>query len=43
MVERADGTLVLENEITTAMRLLGVTSMEEIKPGMIECLQEVWK
>ena len=34
---------VMEREITTAMRLLGVTSIDQIKPGMVECLQEVWK
>lgn len=33
----------MEREITTAMRLLGVTSIDQIKPGMVECLQEVWK
>ena len=35
--------IVLESEIVTAMRLLGVRSLDEIKPGMIQCLQELWK
>ncbi len=34
---------VLENEIVTAMRLMGVTSVADLHPGMVECLQEMWK
>lgn len=34
---------VMEQEILTAMRLLGVTSIEQIKPEIVECLQEVWR
>ena len=34
---------VLENEIVTAMRLLGLTSIDQVTPSMVECLQEVWK
>ncbi|WRT67533.1 uncharacterized protein IL334_004505 [Kwoniella shivajii] len=34
---------ILENEILNAMRLMGVTTIEEIKPSMVECLQEIWK
>ncbi|WVW84347.1 hypothetical protein I302_106381 [Kwoniella bestiolae CBS 10118] len=34
---------ILEKEIATAMQLLGVTDLSQIKPDMIECLQEVWK
>lgn len=34
---------VMEDEIVTAMRLLGVRRIDEIKPGMVECLQEIWK
>jgi hypothetical protein len=36
-------TTVLENEIVTAMRLLGVTSLEQVNPNIVECLQELWK
>jgi hypothetical protein len=36
-------TTVLENEIVTGMRLLGLKSINEITPNMVECLQEVWK
>ncbi|KAK8846894.1 hypothetical protein IAR55_005984 [Kwoniella newhampshirensis] len=34
---------ILENEIVTAMRLLGLTSLEQITPDMVECLQEIWR
>jgi hypothetical protein len=33
----------LENEIVSAMRLLGLTSIDQVDPNMIECLQEMWK
>lgn len=34
---------VMEQEIITAMRLLGVNKISDIKPEMVECLQELWK
>nr|XP_019044438.1 hypothetical protein I302_06349 [Kwoniella bestiolae CBS 10118]OCF23368.1 hypothetical protein I302_06349 [Kwoniella bestiolae CBS 10118] len=34
---------VRKNEILNAMRLMSVTKIEEIKPSMVECLQEIWK
>ncbi|RSH90017.1 Cytochrome b2, mitochondrial precursor [Saitozyma podzolica] len=34
---------ILENEIVSAMRLLGLTSIDQVDPTMIECLQEMWK
>ena len=34
---------VMEDEIIMAMRLLGVTKIDEITPGMVECLKEVWR
>nr|XP_031858191.1 uncharacterized protein CI109_006433 [Kwoniella shandongensis]KAA5525263.1 hypothetical protein CI109_006433 [Kwoniella shandongensis] len=34
---------ILENEIITAMRLLGLTSLDQITPDMVECVQEIWK
>jgi hypothetical protein len=33
----------MEDEIIMAMRLLGVNKIEQITPGMVECLSEVWK
>jgi L-lactate dehydrogenase (cytochrome) len=35
--------LVLESEITMAMRLLSVNKISDLKPVNIECLQEVWR
>lgn len=35
--------LVMEDEIIMAMRLLGVRKIDEITPGMAECLKEVWR
>ncbi|WVR06147.1 hypothetical protein IAU60_003177 [Kwoniella sp. DSM 27419] len=29
--------------IVTAMQLMGVTKLDQLRPEMIECLQEVWK
>jgi hypothetical protein len=40
---KADERLVMENEVLNAMRLLGLTKIEEINPSMVECLQEIWK
>jgi isopentenyl diphosphate isomerase/L-lactate dehydrogenase-like FMN-dependent dehydrogenase len=40
--EDAD-TVVMEDEIIMAMRLLGVRKIDEITPGMVECLKEVWR
>jgi len=34
---------VMEDEIIMAMRLLGVRKIDEITPGMVECLKEVWR
>lgn len=34
--------VVMESEIIMAMRLLGITKIDQITPGMVECLQEVW-
>ncbi|WWC88941.1 uncharacterized protein L201_003856 [Kwoniella dendrophila CBS 6074] len=34
---------ILEREIVTAMQLMGVTDLSQIKPDMVECLQEIWK
>ncbi|GFZ48900.1 hypothetical protein JCM24511_06649 [Saitozyma sp. JCM 24511] len=34
---------ILENEIVSAMRLLGLTSIDQVDPNMVECLQEMWK
>ncbi|KAL7419471.1 hypothetical protein Q5752_006309 [Cryptotrichosporon argae] len=34
---------ILEKEIVSAMRLLGVTKLDELHPGMVECLQETWR
>jgi isopentenyl diphosphate isomerase/L-lactate dehydrogenase-like FMN-dependent dehydrogenase len=34
---------VLENEIVTAMQLMGVSKLDQLRPEMIECLQELWK
>jgi hypothetical protein len=33
----------MESEIIMAMRLLGITKIDQVTPGMVECLQEVWK
>jgi hypothetical protein len=35
--------LVLEREIVTGMQLMGVTKLDELKPEMVECLQEMWR
>ena len=35
--------IVMEDEIIMAMRLLGVRKIDEITPGMVECLKEVWR
>lgn len=35
--------VVLESEIITAMRLLGVTSLDQVDGKSVECLQEIWK
>lgn len=40
---RVSLTPVMEDEIVTAMRLLGVTRLDQVTPRMVECLQEVWK
>ena len=40
---RVSLTAVMEDEIVTAMRLLGVTRLDQVTPRMVECLQEVWK
>ena len=34
---------VLESEIIMAMRLLGITRIDEISPKMAECVEEVWR
>ena len=34
---------VLEEEIVMAMRLLGITKVDEISPKMTECIQELWR
>nr|XP_019007451.1 uncharacterized protein I206_07709 [Kwoniella pini CBS 10737]OCF46232.1 hypothetical protein I206_07709 [Kwoniella pini CBS 10737] len=34
---------ILEKEIATAMQLMGVTELSQIKPDMVECIQEIWK
>jgi uncharacterized protein YunC (DUF1805 family) len=34
---------VMEDEIIMAMRLLGVKKIDEVTPGMVECLKEVWR
>ncbi|WVF71068.1 hypothetical protein IAT40_005865 [Kwoniella sp. CBS 6097] len=34
---------ILENEIVTAMQLMGVSKLDQLRPEMVECLQEVWK
>ena len=34
---------VLENEIVTAMQLMGVTKLDELRPEMVECLREFWR
>ncbi|OCF32007.1 hypothetical protein I316_06393 [Kwoniella heveanensis BCC8398] len=34
---------ILENEIVTAMQLMGISKLDQLRPEMIECLQEVWK
>lgn len=33
---------VLEQEIVTAMQLMGVSKLDELKPEMVECLREFW-
>lgn len=35
--------VVLEREIVTGMQLMGVTKLDELRPEMVECLQEVWR
>jgi vacuolar-type H+-ATPase subunit F/Vma7 len=42
VVINADYT-VLEREIVTGMQLMGVTKLDELKPEMVECLQEMWR
>jgi hypothetical protein len=27
----------------TGMQLMGVTKLDELKPEMVECLQEMWR
>ncbi|OCF60834.1 hypothetical protein L486_00474 [Kwoniella mangroviensis CBS 10435] len=34
---------IMEKEIATAMQLMGVTELSQLKPDMVECLQEIWK
>lgn len=34
---------VMEDEINMAMRLLGINKLDQVHPGMVECLQELWK
>jgi L-lactate dehydrogenase (cytochrome) len=34
---------VMESEIVTAMQLMGVRNLEELRPEMVECLQDFWK
>ncbi|WWC62286.1 uncharacterized protein I303_104882 [Kwoniella dejecticola CBS 10117] len=34
---------ILEKEIATAMQLMGVRDLSQIKPDMVECIQEIWK
>jgi len=38
----ADKT-VMESEIVTAMQLMGVRDLGELRPEMVECLQEFWR
>jgi isopentenyl diphosphate isomerase/L-lactate dehydrogenase-like FMN-dependent dehydrogenase len=33
---------VLEREIVTAMQLMGVSKLDQLKPEMVECLKEFW-
>lgn len=33
---------VLESEIILGMRLLGAKSISDLKPEMLECIQEGW-
>ena len=40
---KADTCPVLESEIITAMQLMGVSKLEQLKPEMVECLQEFWR
>jgi hypothetical protein len=35
--------LVMESEIVTAMQLMGVSKLDQLRPEMVECLQEIWK
>jgi vacuolar-type H+-ATPase subunit F/Vma7 len=35
--------IVLEREIVTGMQLMGVTKLDELRPEMVECLQEMWR
>ena len=35
--------VVLEAEIVTAMQLMGVRSLKDLRPEMVECLQDIWK
>lgn len=41
--ERALMCVVLESEIVMAMRLLGVTRLDQVGPQHVECLKEIWK
>ncbi|KAJ9116039.1 hypothetical protein QFC20_000709 [Naganishia adeliensis] len=34
---------ILESEIVMAMRLLGITRLDQVGPQHVECIQEVWK
>lgn len=41
IVDRAD-IAVLESEILTAMQLMGVRSLKELRPEMVQCLRDFW-
>lgn len=34
---------VMESEIVMAMRLLGLTRLDQLGPQHVECIQEMWK
>ncbi|WRT68148.1 uncharacterized protein IL334_005123 [Kwoniella shivajii] len=34
---------IMEKEIATAMQLMGITELSQMRPDMVECLQETWK
>jgi L-lactate dehydrogenase (cytochrome) len=38
-----DSPIVIQQELVTAMQLMGVRKLDELRPEMVECLSELWR